>query len=141
MATADDWDPIEDLLLPEEVRLASCHGWAPGGLVDDEVDHPCVVYLTSESVMIDVRPQTLLEKPPATQVHSIDVIAWGAEKHSGGLRFMLLARPPVSEELFADVAGDEAEVNTVAVDLPKESVPAGWCSMTLRRALVPAPHC
>lgn len=52
-----DWDRVS--LDRTEEPVAAANGWLIGQSINDRIDHPCTVFLTSHSVYVDIRPDTL----------------------------------------------------------------------------------
>lgn len=107
-----EWDRLEGHLSDEEGRVDACKGWAVGG----DVDHPCSVYLTDQSVYVDIRPDTLASQEtipiPLASIHKC-----GVGPSDQGTPRLVTVFSPVGNR-------DENGVRGVAVDLrPAER---GW---------------
>lgn len=111
------WDRVDAYVADEHERLAACDGWVAGVTVGDSVDHPGTIFLTSDSLIIDVRPQTVRD-PEIIFAPFIDIARLETVTHPGGVRIAFVAGPGVSEEIFAEMMGDAADLQGVAFDLP-----------------------
>lgn len=102
-----DWTEVAEVLTDSEVRLAASKGW----LVGDEIDVPCKLYLTNQTLHVAIKPDaSLVEKPSLESIPLTTLQKSGLATNDMGLPRLVVIHDPTGRR-------DPGELRGLGVDL------------------------